>query len=1280
MSSSDAGPLLRLRIEPATPLTEVSITDARFGKIALPSNAGTIELDLPCGAYEVAFRDGAHVQESLVVLTNETAPTVVRQKDPAPTIESIAPLSDSEIDFASETVSAQDGQQIALVVRDPRGSELEAEGIARPDPGSRLTGLSLLDETGNVIALDKMEIGERSSYLSYSPPPGGYRLRLATGLDDLVLETSVFACPGWRTRVYARTRSYKEGDFRADLARMQVRMSPIDASRRRSSEERALETNALALLTGRRTLEGVAFRELLQDLLARKAINPMFALFAGHLLPGRDPGDVDLLAELVLHLEALITTGPDRTLPPPTDFRHPDVEALKLRLALLRKTPSVEVLPFPSPPMLAASWQNILRVAERSADLIPLGSLSDRVSSRMVSAGASLVWSAPPENLAPPVLHESSLGGPTTRSMMNLVAGGDAEGGPPGGLAGGAGDADDAPPFDQAAQLISQALRRKELREWFRARCMPRDSDDESAAARGSEYRPLRTFSVEELAVAQAIHPIAPHERFQRSFDRAEFGSTASASGVSAEALAARLLLPTTTVTRAVEGLCAKLRRQAAVLNIDLKAGVQMSRPELIIPYDPRFLGDGFVAPMPALTDPLRANAYADGTVLDYTHFSLVMHRQRKVAVFTAHNVDASRTVRVKGGLTWRMDERAGDCQLGPETYVANQLDKGHLVRREDVLWGSVPEAKLANRATFFYTNAAPQHRNFNQDEWVKLEDWVLDHATEFSYRLCVFTGPVLRSNDPVLTDLPSNLRTAFPVAGPAQIPAAFWKVIVLRDATAGGEDLSVVCFAMRQSEMWNDREGRRLLSLKVHQVSLEAIEGWTGLDFGSLRSADELAWSEERSRARSAGEEPEWPLVRAADDIVRDGTSRRLRGLRAGKDAGNAGPEATRSVPSNRLAPSRGAGLIHDCGCGEPGEAFDAREALAVLSRDLARLTEVVAAQARTSASAAEAAEPQAAPRSRSRKRGQAAAPEAGGMETRAISAAEADAPDERVARLVDAAPDDMKDMVREFALTVTRQDDVAKGLIPVPRPSELERIVGGGTVPPGGVPSCVCIGSATQWFCTGVLVAPKVVLTAAHCGSSITRILIGNQAVPYQSGRVVAVRQVILHPKYVGPPFHENDIIVLILDTNAGVPPALVASPAQLVSAKEVQLVGFGFDDKQATRGFGTKREVRAPMGALRRNAGDDLAQLEAVTGFHSDYEFVAGRKALGKDTCNGDSGGPAYIDTPASPVLAGLTSRSMRGADVRCGAGGIYVRVDRFKPWINEVLASAGQAPLP
>ena len=38
---------------------------------------------------------------------------------------------------------------------------------------------------------------------------------------------------------------------------------------------------------------------------------------------------------------------------------------------------------------------------------------------------------------------------------------------------------------------------------------------------------------------------------------------------------------------------------------------------------------------------------------------------------------------------------------------------------------------------------------------------------------------------------------------------------------------------------MWNDKDGRRLLDLKVHQVTLAAIEGWTGIDFGALKQVD---------------------------------------------------------------------------------------------------------------------------------------------------------------------------------------------------------------------------------------------------------------------------------------------------------------------------------------------------------------------------------------------------------------------------------------------------------
>jgi endonuclease G len=286
----------------------------------------------------------------------------------------------------------------------------------------------------------------------------------------------------------------------------------------------------------------------------------------------------------------------------------------------------------------------------------------------------------------------------------------------------------------------------------------------------------------------------------------------------------------------------------------------------------------------------------------------------------------------------------------------------------------------------------------------------------------------------------------------------------------------------------------------------------------------------------------------------------------------------------------------------------------------------------------------------------------------------------DERIERMVAAAPDDLKDSVRVFARTVVMQHDVARGVIAVPPPSELTRVVGGDLVRPGGVPSCVCIGSATQWFCTGVVVAPQVVLTAAHCGAEITRILIGDQVMPNIVGRVVGVRRAIIHPNYRPHPLNENDINVLILDAPAAIPPAPLATTAQVAAAATIHLVGFGYNDPTAPKGFGVKREVDVPMGPVKRSNADNLAQFEALTGFHANYEFVAGRKGLGKDSCNGDSGGPAYIDTDLGRVVAGLTSRATADADVNCGAGGIYVRTDSFRDYVNGVLASNGLPALP
>jgi endonuclease G len=759
--------------------------------------------------------------------------------------------------------------------------------------------------------------------------------------------------------------------------------------------------------------------------------------------------------------------------------------------------------------------------------------------------------------------------------------------------------------------------------------------------------------------VAQALHPVAAGEAEQAELEvsRRAAALLAPVSAPELGPLVETLGLPPATVERGALGLAAELVETARRVGIDLEARTPMARPEMIIPYDPGFLGDGFDVPLPGLGDAARGAALRGGEVIDYTHFSLVMHVPRRVAVYTAHNIDAAQMVRVDARHPWRMDERIGEYQLGPEVYDANQLDRGHLVRRGDVLWGSPETARAANRATFFYSNAAPQHQNFNQDEWVALEDWVLHQATDFSYRLCVFTGPVLRGDDPVLEDLPPDLRTAFRIRGPVQIPAAFWKVVVLRDGTAGGEDLAAVAFAMRQSELWNDKDGRRLLHLKVHQVTLEAIEDWTGIDFGALKQVDELAWSEERTRLRAAGTEPAWPTIGDATDVVFTGQFRRLRGLRAVRGA-------TGILPRRTMRDRVEAGA---CGCGD-GAGFDARAAIAALSQDLARLTDAVASQSQPPA-------PPGGPRSAA-----PGGPDASGTPPLTLPP-EAE---QRITATVAAAPEPLKERARTFARRVAEQAEIARGHVPLPAPAEVTRIVGGDLVPAGGVPECCCIGNATDWFCTGVLVAPQVVLTAAHCGAQITRVLLkgNNVRLTGSDSVVVPVRQAVVHPGYRAHPWNENDVNVLILARPADVAPVPIATPEQLRQTSQVQLVGFGYNDPVRPEGFGQKRQVTVDVGFLRVAPDEtDLGPLERLHGFHAEYEFTAGRKGLGRDSCNGDSGGPAYVISGAdgSRAVAGLTSRATHDATVNCGDGGIYVRPDRFRDWINSVVRAAGLSPL-
>ena len=278
--------------------------------------------------------------------------------------------------------------------------------------------------------------------------------------------------------------------------------------------------------------------------------------------------------------------------------------------------------------------------------------------------------------------------------------------------------------------------------------------------------------------------------------------------------------------------------------------------------YDPDFLA--WPVPLPVLTDAqrartaqnLRARPGADPTVVDYHHFSLVVDAPRRLALYTAVNVDGARARQPDRDDRWLFDPRlVREVQIGNELYSRNDFDRGHLVRRLDPAWGSATEARKGNDDTFHYTNCAPQHSNFNQNTstWLGLEDYLLNQARADRSRITVFTGPVLEDTDPIYRG--------------HRIPLAFWKILAFQH-TDGQPSATAYLISQRDLVTGIVKEA---FVPTTHQVAVRHIRDLTGLDFAHLTAADLLDEpSTEHERAHEAFEErlPSH-VVGSFDDLV---------------------------------------------------------------------------------------------------------------------------------------------------------------------------------------------------------------------------------------------------------------------------------------------------------------------------------------------------------------------------------------------------------------------------
>lgn len=234
----------------------------------------------------------------------------------------------------------------------------------------------------------------------------------------------------------------------------------------------------------------------------------------------------------------------------------------------------------------------------------------------------------------------------------------------------------------------------------------------------------------------------------------------------------------------------------------------------------------------------------------------------------------------------------------------------------------------------------------------------------------------------------------------------------------------------------------------------------------------------------------------------------------------------------------------------------------------------------------------------------------------------------------------------------------------------SPAAAIVGGAApASEGAARSVVTIVGSRGNFCSGALIAPKLVLSAAHCvqpGADYRIVEYDRDHKP----QLKTVRRVAVHPAFnmaaIGAHRATADVALLELETptRGGAAAVLGVPQTPLNPGNPFTIAGIGVTVRGDGKSGGVVRS--APLVATGKPGTLQIRLVDPATQ----------RGAPGLGGCTGDSGGPAFEQQQAGPVLVGVISWST-GPNVSDGCGGItgITPLTLYRDWIVQTARQWG-----